>query len=201
MFQSLSVKPYSGSRCVYCTSFKPQNATSLLYCPEQFSWFYKQNSINVTYRFQKHQHCQSFFQTAAPRPSASTPKESHSRAGHIPHLEHGSPGLTYQPQTQSPRKLLWQNTSCCRWISAMHTGPQPVNTQPSTGRHRGNTTAALQLKSFLGPPDIDMLTVWVVFLPSISATGSHSQLSCIYSLGFTLCSLPNVPNFKELQVY
>lgn len=46
-----------------------------------------------------------------------------------------------------------------------------------------------------------MLTVWVVLLPSISATGSHSQLRCIYSLGFTRCSLPNVPNFKELQVY
>lgn len=65
----------------------------------------------------------------------------------------------------------------------MHPQPRPARAQPSKGRHRGSRMAALQLKSFLGPPDLDMLTVWVVFLPSISATGSHAQLSCIYSLG------------------
>lgn len=107
-----------------------------------------------------------------------------------------SPGLTHQLQTQSLCKPLWQNYCCC-WITATHTRPQPE----SMGGHRGNTTAALQLRSLLGLPDMDMLTVWVVFLTSISATGSHSQLSCIYSLGFARCPLPNLPNFKELQVY
>lgn len=144
-----------------------------------------------------------FFQTAAPPPSASTPKRNHSRAGCIPHLEPGSPGLTYQLPTQSPREPLWQNTSCCCWIIATHARPEPASAQPSTGRHRhrGSATAAPQLKPFLGPPDIDTLTVWVVVPISISATGGHSQLSCTYSLGFTRCSSPNVPNFKELQVY
>lgn len=65
----------------------------------------------------------------------------------------------------------------------MHPQPQPASAQPGKGRHRGSRTAALQLKSSLGPPDLDMLTVWVVFLPPISATGSHAQLSCTYSLG------------------
>lgn len=60
----------------------------------------------------------------------------------------------------------------------MHARPRPASAQ---GRHRGSTTAAPRLKSFLGPPDTHTLTVWVVFLTSISATGSHSVFSRIYS--------------------
>lgn len=77
------------------------------------------------------------------------------------------------------------------------TRPHSAATNPTTPQqwwlsfeHRGNTTEALQLRSLLGPPDTDMLTVWIVFLTSISATGSCR---------FTQWSGPNLLNFKELH--